>query len=429
MTLNTQPSTPSFVYWPRRLRRWLWFVTGADLQVLSNINCPESERTKFDSIGAAMCLTTGLAFLAGWVAFYQIFFPGLHEYELIGTPWRAVISLLFALIWTLVIFNMQRFIMLSSQRVSNYGVLRLVDWLHTVPGALLSFSVALTVATPLQVILLEPEIDVELIRERQLEKGRVHESIERRFESERLAIAEDAIQSRERSGGDISTIQAFPICLKGVTGNTSDTVEAEQSRCLRDVEVWHAKVAKRMEVWKQRHPQQGSMLAPHDEADWLALRNEWLQARIARERLLSDITLDQGAGLIKRAGIAYSVNPLSSWGLLLVVCFIQGIPVIIRTVSPKGPYDDLLDMVSREHLAAAGIEPVAVSLFGRHGKSYPIDLYRIAKDKEQQMLISLQALRAELRASRLAEYENRYAHIHKTRTPGGNDATNPGHRG
>src|SRR4051812_43505544 len=111
MTISHFPRPSPAMRRPGRFYRWMWFATGADADVLSDPNCPASERTKFASIGAAMCLTTCLAFLSGLSAFYQIFFPGLHKYEIVGTPLRAATSLLFAVIWTLVIFNMQRVIM------------------------------------------------------------------------------------------------------------------------------------------------------------------------------------------------------------------------------------------------------------------------------------------------------------------------------
>jgi hypothetical protein len=392
------------------LRRWLWFVTGADPRVLRDANCPESERTKFDSIGAAMCLTTGLAFLSGWSAFYQISFPGLHEFELFGTPLRATISFGLAVIWTLVIFNMQRFIMLSSRRVSDHGTLHLVDWLHTLPGAVLSLSVALTVATPLQVLLLGPEIDVQLLEEAQLKKSVVHAEIENRFEVERLALAEKALLLREQSGQDLLRQNASPACVKTPVTVADRSLASQQAECLHIVDAWYAALAQRIALWEQSHVDPGA-LTVEEEARWYALQREWLDARIARERLLVDVMLNQGAGLIRRAEIAYSVNPLSSWGLFLVVCFIQGVPVVIRAVSPKGPYDDLLDMVSRQHLAAAGIEPAALYLFDRNGKSYPVDLYRMAKNKEQQTLAALQTERSALRRQRLVQFQRRHAII------------------
>jgi hypothetical protein len=403
----------SAAYRPWLARRWLWFVSGADARVLRDMRCPESERTKFDSIGAAMCLTTGLAFLAGWSAFYQIFFPGLHRYELVGTPWRATTSLLFALIWTLVIFNMQRFIMSSSRRVSNHGTLKLVDLLHTVPGALLSMSVALTVATPLQVLLLAPEIDVQLLKERQAQKSVVHADIESRYESETLELAEAALLLRERGGPDPLSGRTAPTCLTMPTTAAEAPLESQSGTCLQAVEQWYAGVARRMAAWTQGHPAQGDHSADDRDADWLALRNEWLQARKARERMFADMTSDQGNGLIRRTAIAYAVNPLSTWGLLLVLCFIQGVPVMIRAISPKGPYDDLLDMVGRQHLAAAGIEPQALYLFDRAGTSYPVDLYRMAKEKEHQSLSVLWAERHRLRNRRLAHFERRHAAILK----------------
>lgn len=386
------------------LRRWLWFVTGADPRVLSDANCPESERTKFDSIGAAMCLTTGLAFLSGWSAFYQISFPGLHEYELFGTPLRATLSLGLAVIWTLVIFNMQRFIMLSSRRVSNHGTLRLVDWLHTLPCVVLSLSVALTVATPLQVLLLSPEIDVQLLEEAQFKKNDVHAEIEKLFGAERLALTEKALRLREQSSSDLPTKDTSPACLRTPIMAADQSQASQQAACLQIVDAWYATLAQRIAVWQQRHVK-SSTPSVEEEVGWYTLQREWLDARVARERLLVDITLDRGAGLIRRAEIGYAVNPLSSWGLFLVVCFIQGVPVVIRAVSPKGPYDDLLDMVSRQHLAAAGIEPAALYLFDRNGKSYPVDLYRTAREKEQQILAALQAERSSLRRKRLAQFE------------------------
>lgn len=386
----------------------MWFVTGADARVLCEPTCPESERTKFASIGAAMCLTTCLAFLSGLSAFYQIFFPGLHQYDFLGTPLRAAPSLLFAVIWTLVIFNMQRLIMFSSRRVSSHRRVGLIDWLHVLPGAVLSLAVALTVATPLQVLVLAPEIDLQLITDRHAEKAKVHTAIARRYEVEKRALVERDIMLRERSGAALAlTTDDGPACLlpSNADGNSSET-------CLQQVEAWQADIDQKMAQLKRRYSSEHEQLALDQR--WLALQQERHTARMARERLYADITLDQQAGLLKRAGIAYEVNRLFSWVLFLVVCFIQSVPVVIRALSPKGPYDDLLELVSRRHLAAAGIEPKALCVFDRRGRAYPVNRYLMADEKEKNTRAALLLQRQALRQQRLACYEARYSAILRT---------------
>jgi hypothetical protein len=393
------------------LRRALWFVTGADAEVLCDPDCPESERTKFDSIGLAMCLTTGLAFLSGVSAFYQIFFPGLHRYELLGTPWRMVISLLFAGIWTLVIFNMQRFIMLGSRRVSDHGALHLGDWLHALPSVLLSLAVSLTLATPLQVFLLAPEIDVHLMKEQQTRKRVVHASIEAKYAAEGQDLREQAMQLREQTGHDLTWDSVgVPSCLS--SGSNGPDGLPQLQECLRQVDQWNAVLIQRQAAWRELHGAIGGAARSREaEAEWLSLQDEWRKSRMTRERLYADILLEQQAGLLKRAGIAYEVNPLSSWAIFLVVVFIQAVPVLIRTLSVRGPYEDLLGMLNRRYLAAAGIEPAALFLFDREGKSYPVDSYLMSKNTEQRMLSALQAQRHALREARLARFEERYSAI------------------
>ena len=221
------------------------------------------------------------------------------------------------------------------------------------------------------------------------------------------------MQLRERTGHDLpGSGVATPSCLQASSFSRDPYGLPQLQECLRQVEQWNAVLTQRQAALKELHGRSnGSAQGQEAEAEWLALQEDGRQARMARERLYADITLDQQAGLLRRATVAYEVNPLSSWAIFLVVCFIQGVPVLIRTLSVKGPYEDLLDMVSRRHLAAAGIEPATLLLFDRHGKSFPVDSYLMVKNTEERMLTVLRTHRQALREERLARFEERYAAI------------------
>ena len=128
-------------------RHFLWWCAGAHQDLLKD--CP-SEQSKYAGLGGVLLATFVLAALAAGYAIYSVF----------NDPLWAV---LFAIIWGLIIFNFDRFLVSTMRK---YGVSRRKQiWMAT-PRLALALLIGFTIARPLELKIFEKEIDVQIAANR-----------------------------------------------------------------------------------------------------------------------------------------------------------------------------------------------------------------------------------------------------------------------
>jgi Ni/Co efflux regulator RcnB len=123
---------------------FLWWCAGAHQKLLKQF---PSEHSKYSGLGGVVLATFVLASLSSGYAVYSIF----------GNIWW---TLFFGLIWGLIIFNLDRFLVSTMRK---YGVARRKQFWMTVPRLILALLIGLTIARPLELKIFEKEIDVKVI--------------------------------------------------------------------------------------------------------------------------------------------------------------------------------------------------------------------------------------------------------------------------
>jgi hypothetical protein len=125
-----------------KITKFLITCSGADKDTLDLVSI---EKPKFVSIGAAILLTAVLASLSGG---YALFFS-----------FKSVIaSAFFGLLWALLIFNLDRYIIVSIDK--NSPMSRQISM--AIPRLLISFVLAITISKPLELRLFEGSINSKL---------------------------------------------------------------------------------------------------------------------------------------------------------------------------------------------------------------------------------------------------------------------------
>jgi hypothetical protein len=130
-----------------RESHFLWWCAGAHQQLLREY---PSEHTKYAGLGGVILATFVLAALSAGYAMYSVF----------ENPTWAVV---FAIVWGLVIFNFDRFLVSSMRK---YGVSRGRQFWMTIPRLALAFLIGLTIARPLELKIFGKEIDVKVASNR-----------------------------------------------------------------------------------------------------------------------------------------------------------------------------------------------------------------------------------------------------------------------
>src|SRR5580704_7169849 len=126
---------------------FLWWCAGAYQGLLRE--CP-SEQTKYAGLGGVLLATFALAALSAGYAIYSVF----------SEPVWAVF---FAIVWGLIIFNFDRFLVSTMRK---YGVSLRKQLLMATPRIALALLIGFTIARPLELKIFEKEIDVQTIANR-----------------------------------------------------------------------------------------------------------------------------------------------------------------------------------------------------------------------------------------------------------------------
>ena len=171
------------------VRKFLWFCAGADIELLKH--CPQSERIKEEGIGGVVLATAVLAWFSSFYAFYTVFRPKVGVAVSVvqhTTDFGTVLfAMIFASVWALVIFNLDRFIVSSSDH-SGTGRISWSDFKGAIPRLVMAFIIGITLSAPIEIKVMESELDATLTTKQRdfVKTGRVAE--DQRYEENSNAL-------------------------------------------------------------------------------------------------------------------------------------------------------------------------------------------------------------------------------------------------
>lgn len=157
----------------KTVQNFFLFCSGVEYSILDK--CP-SDRNKYVGIGATVFFTGVLAFFSSGYALYTVF----------ETWWAAVA---FGLVWGLMIFNLDRYIVMSMKSYGRWWR----DWLVALPRLGLAVLLALVISKPLEMKIFEKEIRAELVSMEQevfkQQEDKVKTRYQTQIEEQRAQIA------------------------------------------------------------------------------------------------------------------------------------------------------------------------------------------------------------------------------------------------
>jgi hypothetical protein len=133
------------------ITNFLIFCSGSDRGLIDQ--CPNSERNKFASIGATVFLTGLLAAISSGYALYTIFR---------GEEYAIISAIFFGLLWSLVIFNLDRYIVSSLRKEGNWKK----ELLYATPRFVIAILISLVIAKPLEVRIFASRIEQQILEDK-----------------------------------------------------------------------------------------------------------------------------------------------------------------------------------------------------------------------------------------------------------------------
>ena len=129
------------------LKNFFLMCSGVDRTLINT--CSDGEQNKYVGMGATVFFTAIMATIAGSYALFTVF-----------NVWY--IALFFGIIWGLLIFNLDRFI-ISTIKKSDA---KWKEFLQAFPRIVLAVIIAIVIAKPLELKLFEKEINQVLLSEK-----------------------------------------------------------------------------------------------------------------------------------------------------------------------------------------------------------------------------------------------------------------------
>jgi hypothetical protein len=309
----------------KKLTDFFLLCSGADSNLLQK--CP-TETSKYAGMGATIFFTGVFASLAAGYALYTVFDS-------------IIAATIFGLIWGLMIFNLDRYIVSSMRKEGGWR-----EFMTAAPRVILAIIISIVIARPLELKIFEKEINPELIvmeqeiyarQENQLksryaqsldglkaEKARLKEEIEFKLKSRDVLVriaqeeADGTGGSKKRNLGPIYKVKKAD----------ADKAEAELQALLQGHQ------ARIRELDTSINSVEGSM-----NSEVVAMEKSKMNGPAARMEALDRLTKNSSA---------------MWWASIFIVLLfiaIETSPIFVKLISSKGPYDSLLKIEEHKFFA------------------------------------------------------------------------------
>ena len=153
-----------------KVKSFFWWCSGASQKILKQCS---SEKSKYVGVGATVFFTGVFAVLSGAYALYMVFD-------------NFILAFLFGLIWGLMIFNLDRYIVSSMRKEGKF----IKEFKMAFPRIILAVILSIVIARPLELKIFEKEINAEMSIMEQEFLSEQQNAVNVRFEKEQKQLQE-----------------------------------------------------------------------------------------------------------------------------------------------------------------------------------------------------------------------------------------------
>ena len=297
------------------LKQFFILCSGADKNLLEG--CSEGEQTKYVGIGATVFFTAVMAFIASAYALYTVF-DSVYP------------ALLFGLVWSLLIFNLDRFIVSTIRKRDKFGS----EFLQATPRIILAVIIAIVISKPLEIKIFEKEINTVLLKEKNAMALNNKKEVANYFKSDldkNKAEIESLKSDITKKEKEVNTLYETYITEAEGTAGTKKLGKGP---------VFKEKIAKHNLAFAQLDTIKKTNFAKIAEKESKA---KTLQADLDKKITETQPIIDGFDGLMARINALDKLPWLPSFFIMLLFLAIETSPIIAKLLSPKGEYDFKLE--------------------------------------------------------------------------------------
>ena len=313
------------------ITRKLWWCAGADEYFL--LKSPKQDRVKYAGIGGIVFSTGVLAMFAGGFAFNTAFGPkGMAGDDVSHIGW-TIGSIIFGICWGLLIFNLDRFIVSSTGKGDGTDKITLKEFGQAIPRLIIAIILGITISKPLELKIIETEINVELRKTQQEKLDEFNKNTYAKFK-EQIAILDNDITKLETDRNVLvqrqkEAEQEYIDQMQGRAGNAGYGPRAKQLETLKNEK------QKEVDDYDAKHQTEQQALKSQREKKLAEQENELNVGNKKQAERLD--------GLLERIKIAEDIGFWLGIALMCIFLSIEMGPIFFKMMMNKGPYDYMVE--------------------------------------------------------------------------------------
>lgn len=293
------------------LKKFFLTCSGVDTDIINE--CSNGEQNKYAGIGATVFFTAVMAFIASSYALYTVF----DNY---------FIAAFFGLIWGLLIFNLDRFIVSTIKKRDN----KWKELAQATPRIILAIIIAVVISKPLELKLFEKEINQVVLEEKN-----------QMTLDNKAQIAQQYTPEIEKTNKDIAALRKEITTKEATTDALYETYIAEAE-------------GRKGTLLLGKGPVYAEKRQKHDAAlaDLKQLKIANNNKILSKEAHLTNLVVAQKNqesktqpiitnfdGLMARITALGKLPLIPSLFIFLLFLAIETSPIFAKLISPKGEYD------------------------------------------------------------------------------------------
>lgn len=347
----------------RTVSNFLFFCAGADTKILAR--CTHTDRVKSQGIGGVVLATAALAFFSGSYAFYMVFSPkegmAMEAVQQASHTPAYIASLVFGLVWALMIFNLDRFIVATSGHGDGTEKITWAELGRGLPRIAMAVMIGFILSKPLELRIMQSEIEakLQLVQEAHAKERTTQFDVE--FEKTRKALdakRAEAIELRNAKEQELkklkTQVDAARMRLEQEIDGESSNGKKGEGPAAKQKRDTQAKAEAEYKETEQRYaPILNNLQQNIDQ-----VQREINALLAARESNLKQFRVEAAKkdGLIIRVQIAEEIAPTASKLLTALLIILEIAPILFKMMLSLSPYDYLTENEKRKVVAKHAID-------------------------------------------------------------------------
>ena len=297
------------------LKRFFILCSGVDKDLI--YSCSNGEQNKYAGIGATVFFTAVMAFIASSYALFTVFD-------------QVITAVFFGLIWGLLIFNLDRFIVSTLKKRDHFSS----EFTQASPRIILAFIIAIVISKPLEIKIFQKEIETVLLKEKNDLAMANKKQVANYFKSDLDKNKTETDSLKSAIGKKEKEVNQLYISYITEAEGTAGTKKMGKGPIYKEKRAAYDLAFHQLDSLKSHH---NKLIAEKEQ------KAHSLQKELDQKVSQTQPVIDGFDGLMARIEALNKLPWGPSFFIMLLFLAIETSPIIAKLLSPRGEYDYKLE--------------------------------------------------------------------------------------